>query len=163
MSFLVSLPTDDGFLRRECPACEQEFKWFDGQTEDAPEDADVPSVYFCPYCGAPAPVDNWYTQEQVEYIKIQLAGPAVDGIVDSLSDIARKLNRIRGPIGLNLSVKGDRPESPIPILEPHDLTIVASPCHSYEPIKISDDWAHPIHCLVCGELFVLPPVPPNQD
>lgn len=31
----VSIPLDDdGFLRRECPTCEQEFKWFNHDEGD---------------------------------------------------------------------------------------------------------------------------------
>ena len=48
----MSMPLDsDGFLRRECPTCEREFKWFhtpEGEGTAAPI---IDGGYFCPYCG----------------------------------------------------------------------------------------------------------------
>lgn len=61
----VSLPLDsDGFLRRECPTCEEEFnptceeefKWFSHAEGD--HDAEQASQYFCPICGAAAGLDS---------------------------------------------------------------------------------------------------------
>ena len=50
----MSVPLDsDGFLRRECPTCEREFKWFnseEGRGEPVPEGG-----YVCPYCAIQAP------------------------------------------------------------------------------------------------------------
>jgi hypothetical protein len=60
MSIAMSLPLDkDGFLRRECPHCERQFKWWPtAPSEDAPEEArNTPEAYFCPYCHEPAPLD----------------------------------------------------------------------------------------------------------
>jgi hypothetical protein len=39
---------DDGFLRRECPTCDREFKWLPAhdETEATPPPA---GGYFCPY------------------------------------------------------------------------------------------------------------------
>ena len=45
----------------------------------------------------------------------------------------------------------DIPEVPAALAEPSDMQIIASPCHSYEPVKIPDDAAGPFHCLSCGE------------
>lgn len=56
----MSLPLDgDGFLRRECPTCEREFKWLpspdqleegNGESRAAATDAEPPEAYYCPYC-----------------------------------------------------------------------------------------------------------------
>ncbi len=63
-SFSVMLSLDsDGFLRRECPHCLQEFKWHNGPTEDRPEGEEDPPVYHCPRCGASAAPDQWWTPE----------------------------------------------------------------------------------------------------
>ena len=52
MDFQVSLPLDsDGFLRRECPHCVQEFKWHHGPANEEAEAADEPAAYTCPLCG----------------------------------------------------------------------------------------------------------------
>ena len=37
MSLSIELPLDSGFLRRECPNCQLEFKWHHGPTETTPE------------------------------------------------------------------------------------------------------------------------------
>jgi hypothetical protein len=53
MDIPITLPLDsDGFLRRECPKCEREFKWHEGPTEDRPQDWNDPPVYWCPLCGS---------------------------------------------------------------------------------------------------------------
>ena len=41
-SIEMSLPLDsDGFLRRQCPACEREFKWLHAESEGATEAAGI--------------------------------------------------------------------------------------------------------------------------
>lgn len=35
------------------------------------------------------------------------------------------------------------------------MVIVASPGHSYEPVKVPDGTRGPLHCLVCGSQFAL--------
>ena len=67
VSFGMTIPLDsDGFLRRECPTCEREFKWrpSEAEAEEDVEPADA-AGYFCPYCGVQAPDDAWLTQAQV--------------------------------------------------------------------------------------------------
>ena len=56
----VTIPLDnDGFLRRECPSCEEEFKWYAHEEGDA--DAETVDQYFCPLCGVASGVDMWST------------------------------------------------------------------------------------------------------
>jgi hypothetical protein len=45
--------------------------------------------------------------------------------------------------------------SPPPLIDPNDMMMVASPCHSREPLKVSEEWVGTLHCLVCGREFVL--------
>lgn len=66
VSFGITIPLDsDGFLRRECPTCERQFKWrsSEAEAEEVVESADDVG-YFCPYCGVQAPTDSWLTQAQ---------------------------------------------------------------------------------------------------
>jgi hypothetical protein len=65
LGMTISLDSD-GFLRRECPTCERDFKWrpSEGEAEEAVESAND-AGYFCPYCGVQAPVDAWLTSAQV--------------------------------------------------------------------------------------------------
>jgi DNA-directed RNA polymerase subunit RPC12/RpoP len=57
VSFGMTIPLDsDGFLRRECPTCEREFKWRPSEAEVEEHDEPADTVgYFCPYCGVRAP------------------------------------------------------------------------------------------------------------
>jgi len=58
----------------------------------------------------------------------------------------------RGMIKLSVD-QPDEPEPPDPLVEPNDMVAVASPCHPWEPIKVTEDWQESIHCLVCGTEF----------
>ena len=65
----------------------------------------------------------------------------------------------KGLSGPNIKVKRtghlETPVGPDPLVEADDMVIVASPCHSFEPVKVPDDWSQTIHCLVCGERFAV--------
>jgi hypothetical protein len=41
----VSMPLDEGFLRRECRGCSRQFKWFHGSTDERPACA-RPAIVF---------------------------------------------------------------------------------------------------------------------
>lgn len=149
----VSIPLDSqGFLRRECPQCERHFKWHHGPVEPVPEDAPDPVEYFCPYCGESAPPDQWWTRDQVEFIQ-------TTALRETLPEVEAELRRSLEPLGrtgiLRAEVRSDAVNPPPPLFESDDMQGVASPCHSYEPIKILEDWSAPIHCLVCGKPFIV--------
>lgn len=154
MSMSTELPTDDGFLRRECPHCEREFKWHHGPTEERPTDAVDPLVYTCPLCGDTAPPDHWWTKAQLEYAQQAAVGPAMRSIADELKGAFGKPKK-GDLITISMDVDFDEPEPPHALLEPSDMTVVLSPCHPYEPIKVPDDWTDPVHCLLCGQKFAL--------
>lgn len=150
MDILINFPLDaDGFIRRECPACEREFKWFDGATEDRPNDWNDPPVYWCPLCGRSSNHDQFYTTEQVKYIEQSMAGPAADLVNDELDNI------FRGMKGFTVKKSGgaERPEPPTPLTEPNDMNQLQSPCHPWEPVKIPENSASPYYCLVCGAAY----------
>jgi hypothetical protein len=153
MELSVSLPVDpDGYLRRECPQCEREFKWHHGPTEGAPESNETPEFYYCPYCGESAGLDQWYTQGQIETIRAAAIGAVLPKLRDQLREAVAPLNR-SGFIKADISAH--QPLPPPPLIEAVDMIAVASPCHPYEPVKILDSWDAPIHCLVCGALYVV--------
>lgn len=148
------LPLDgDGFLRRQCPTCDQQFKWHHGPAnEEAEKHADA-GVYYCPLCGSPAEADHWFTDDQVDFIQGEAhkaAMPKLDEMLDGV---------FKGLSGPNIKVKRtghlETPVGPDPLVEADDMVIVASPCHSFEPVKVPDDWSQTIHCLVCGERFAV--------
>ena len=54
--------------------------------------------------------------------------------------------------------KADRvkvPDPADPLMEPDDMTIVTSPCHAWEPVKIPEDHVNAVHCIVCGVAFAV--------
>lgn len=138
MELSVSLPVDkSGFLRRECPTCERQFKWFHGSTKDRPDDFLEPENYFCPYCGVPSGHDTWWTPAQLDYARASVMGP-----------ISRYIGSELGS-----SSKVNDHDVPDPLVEPDDMMMVEPPCHPFEPLKMADDWDAPLHCLMCGERF----------
>ena len=152
METSMSVPLDEGFLRRECPSCERQFKWFHGDVEGKPEGADDADVYFCPYCGTTAAVDEWWTPTQLQAAIGELTGPVMQYVEDELKDAFKSLNR-SGFVRAELTTT---PAPPPPALtEPHDMAIVEPPCHPWEPVKVLEDWGEPIHCIVCGAQFTV--------
>lgn len=145
----VSFPLDnDGFLRRECPTCEREFKWHHSEDEGA-SDPIPDSGYFCPYCAVQAQPESWFTKPQQALVEStiqrEIVGPAFDELGRSLRDISR---RSRGL--LNVEIDTERPEPSDPLTEPDDMRTVHFGCHSQEPVKVLEGWSRPVHCLICG-------------
>jgi ribosomal protein S27E len=149
ISIPVELPVDNsGFLRRECPTCEQQFKWF-GHAEGDPS-AEPATQYFCPLCGVAASTDAWWTTEQLEYAR-GAAGPEIDRAVqDMLSDAFKGSKHISYKPDPNFTFGIPTPE---PLIEPDDMVIVEPPCHPNEPLKVPEHATVRAHCLICGEPF----------
>jgi hypothetical protein len=148
-TYSVQLPLDDdGFLRRECPHCDQEFKWFHGPTAERPEGEPDPPVYYCPRCGVSGAPDQWWTEEHLAFIQEYAAAP----VLRELSDEVEKA--FRGVKGLSFR-RGqlDEPEPPAALHEPNDMIILAPPCHPWEPVKVPEETTARVHCLICGEPF----------
>jgi hypothetical protein len=143
----VSLPLDsDGFIRRECPNCEREFKWF--SHEEGDNNAEVVDQYFCPLCGAGAATDSWWTPAQLEYMN-GVNGPAMDQYVQDSIDKMFKGMKVKPNRSFSLGI-----ETPDALTEPDDMMIAEPPCHPNEPMKIPDGTAK-VHCLICGDAFAV--------
>lgn len=152
MDIPVSLPLDsDGFLRRECPTCEREFKWHDGVTDNRPADWNDPLAYWCPLCGRSAGQESWWTPTQLEYMERSAAGPALEMIAD---EIDKELRGIKG-LTFKKGSGSDLPEPPVPMVEPDDMMQITSPCHAWEPVKVPENSAAPYYCLACGEAYAI--------
>ncbi|MER6351346.1 hypothetical protein ABT186_05740 [Streptomyces sp. NPDC001634] len=132
-----------GFIRRECPTCESEFKWFYGETAERPDDFLDPENYFCPYCGVPAGKDSWWTPTQLEYMASVAREPVTEEIGRELSGTGFKFS------------PSPRSEVAEPPSDPDDMVIVEPPCHPFEPLKILEDRLDRIHCLMCGLVFTV--------
>jgi hypothetical protein len=140
----ISMPLDrDGFLRRECPTCEREFKWRPSDDEESVV-AD-PSGYYCPYCGVQA-TDGWLTKPQAETARAAVMRDVVDPMLD---DFGHNLGRSSSGM---FQVNVNREPSPEPpeLSEPDDMRRVDFSCHPSEPLKVLEDWTGPLHCLICG-------------
>jgi hypothetical protein len=142
----MAVPLDsDGFLRRECPTCEREFKW-----RPSPEDEEAQPPpeggYFCPYCAVQAPINSWWTKQQVTTMKSRVFDEVIRPEMDKLADAAASTS---GDF-LQVSVEVTGPEKAPPLTESDDMRRVDFTCHPGEPVKVLDDWTQMVHCLLCG-------------
>ncbi len=137
-SIQVKIPLDsDGFLRRECQSCAQQFKWFNRPADPA----DEPAVqYFCPLCGtaAPANTNSWWTSEQRENV-----------LATAKPEIVRMLKGDSSSIG-GLPFEPSETATANVLVEPNDMVVVQPPCHSNEPTKVPDGSTERVYCLICG-------------
>lgn len=147
ISMPVEFPLDsDGFLRRECPSCEREFKWL-----HTPEGSSYPTdQYFCPLCGVAAGPDSWWTKAQIEHIRAAVMPEIGRAIQDSFERAARSSKFLQVKRGPASHVHGDDPD---PLVEPDDMVIVEPPCHPDEPLKVPAESTGQVHCLICGDEF----------
>jgi hypothetical protein len=146
----MAIPLDsDGFLRRECPTCEREFKWLPGSGDDEAA-ADLPDVgYFCPYCGIQAPANAWLTEAQLAFAQRTAVIEVVEPMLEKFADDIARTFRSTGMT--TRSAPSGRAAEPDPLTEDDDMTRVDFTCHASEPLKVLDDWHHPVYCLICGE------------
>lgn len=142
ISLRISLD-GSGFLRRECPSCRSEFKWFHGETVGRPEGFLEPEKYFCPYCGVSAGKDSWWTPAQLEYAASAAKEAVVEEIGSEFSSAGFKFSP---------STRSGIAEPP---RDPDDMVIVEPPCHPFEPLKVLDDRLDRIYCLTCGLPFTV--------
>ena len=153
VSLGMSLPLDiDGFLRRECPTCEREFKWLPSSDEDDVEPTPAPDGgYFCPYCAIQAPDGQWFTKPQVELaenaVATQVVGPMLEDFTRDLDSLGRRSGGF-----LSVSATYDGLDEMEPLTDADDMKRVDFACHPREPVKVLDDWDGPMFCLVCGEV-----------
>lgn len=147
MSTSMSVPLDsDGYLRRECPTCEQQFKWHASDEEDTP----IVDQYFCPLCGVPAGLDDWWTQEQLDHAEALIMPEAMRTISDAFGDAFGNSKYVSYEPSSDPSA--DLP-APDVLHEPDDMVIVEPPCHPNEPLKVPDAATAHAYCLICGQPF----------
>lgn len=169
--FNISLPLDsDAFLRRECPLCKKQFKisvtpdetksfiqkeienylieneLLEKEEDESPEEAE----YWCPYCGETAKAGAWWTEEQLEYIRIFPYNYMAETLNKEFTQRKHQFSRM----GNNFfSVKLDFNEMPYkePWISPEvdDLVLYDLPCCKVK-IKLDDKPIHRIYCYKCG-------------
>jgi endogenous inhibitor of DNA gyrase (YacG/DUF329 family) len=145
----VQLPLDDdGFLRRQCPSCEQQFKWFSSSGDEG--ESETHHQFFCPLCGRPSGSESWYTTEQADYMQ-EISAPEIDRHIQDMVGDAFK-----GIKGFNFRANSDfttQTSVPEPLIEVNDMIIVEPPCHPLEPLKIPSAHLSLVRCLICGSAF----------
>jgi uncharacterized Zn finger protein (UPF0148 family) len=147
----MTIPVDsDGFLRRECPTCEREFKWL-ATPPDQAEDTESPQHggYYCPYCGVQAETGSWLTKAQAELAQNVAMREVVDPMLKKLGDDLKKMSSRSGGL---VSVEWKQPSTPeiAPLTEADDMVRVDFSCHPTEPVKIMETWSEKPYCLICG-------------
>jgi hypothetical protein len=136
----MRIPLDaDGYLRRECPNCERDFKRLVRKVSEAELSRRSSSELFCPYCGLRSPSNTWLTKAQIEYTKKVLA-----------ELVARERTRRGVKTLLLLPFPGSSRLTNGELSEANDMKVVRPPCHSEYAIKVSDLWIGDLHCAVCG-------------
>jgi DNA-directed RNA polymerase subunit RPC12/RpoP len=148
----MSMPLDsDGFLRRECPTCERELKWYSTPKEEEGTAAPIADGgYFCPYCGVQAEANTWFTQAQAELARNTVATQVVGPMLKKFGDDMKGIGRSSGGM-ISAEVKYDAPDELDPLTEVDDMTRVDFECHPTEPVKVLDDWDKPVRCAICGK------------
>lgn len=140
----LKIPLDaDGYLRRECPNCEREFKRIVVGPSESKVSHPATAGLYCPYCGVQALSNRWLTKSQVALTKVAVADQVADakphGALKSLSSL----------------VSWGRTAVPqVEAIELNDMEVVRFTCHPKGPIKVYDGWIGKVHCLVCGASVV---------
>ena len=150
-SFSMPVPLDsDGFMRRECPTCEREFKCIVAQDDDDATPA-PDGGYFCPYCAVQAPPDAWWTKDQIEEATRIVAKEGLPEILEQFHQGMEKATRGSKNVSYTRgSGQLDTPEPREDGTEADDMKRVDFSCHPGDPVKVLDDWDREVHCLICG-------------
>jgi DNA-directed RNA polymerase subunit RPC12/RpoP len=147
----MSMPLDsDGFLRRECPTCEREFKWLHTSEEEGTSAPIADGGYFCPYCGVQSEANTWLTHAQIELAQNMVATQVLGPMLKKFGNDIKGIGRGSGGL-LSAEVKYDAPDELDPLTEVDDMTRVEFECHPTEPVKVLEEWDKPIRCLICGK------------
>lgn len=149
VSIEMTLPLDkDGFLRRECPNCERQFKLKQVNSSAETQEDNNDESYYCPYCHEFAPPNAWWTKEQLEYAQ-QLAYKEV--LEPELRNLQRQIESLNGSDSF-VSVDVELSNSPEPnfLNEPDDMVRVDFPCHPEDPLKLEETWEQDVACFICG-------------
>ena len=145
---LITFPLDaDGFLRRACPTCREEFKWLPSSPNR--DDEEPRSAYWCPYCRASAPVGEWATGAQVDHIRNEVLSRTIGPALGSLGASVRRLSSRSGGLITATLTMSEPTRAPL-IFEPNDMRRVEFPCHPSEQLKVANHWPGAVSCLVCG-------------
>lgn len=169
----ISFPLDsDGFFRRQCPSCRREFKVLvekseltsladrgldsfmvetTGEDEKLELAEYAESKLTCPYCGELAGKYNWWTQQQLAYIRTVARNVAVKSINEELIRPLKRAARrtTSGFVSLKFEGKEIREQEAWMPPEADDLEAFELACCN-RMIKIQEDWSGVVYCFFCG-------------
>lgn len=146
----ISIPLDsDGFLRRECPTCEREFKWLQDDADDAESLGTPDGGYYCPYCAIQAPPGSWFTQAQLDLAENEVINEVIAPELERFSSDIESIGRRPGSL-VSFRADYDLPDKLDPLIEADDMKRISFTCHPGEPVKVLDDWDRQVYCLICG-------------
>ncbi len=166
----ISLPLDDGFLRRECPLCHREFKilleehelvdlaqrgldsfMINQEGESSNDEEEDTNQYFCPYCGQEASDDGWWTQEQLAYIGIYAKNIMAKLVNENFIRPLKKTFRSQksGLVSFRFEGKEMKQQEPWISPESDDMEVFKLPCCERK-MKIEENWPGTVHCYFCG-------------
>lgn len=97
-------PDEHGYIGRECPDCEKYFKVKPGTGVLDATDC------HCPYCNSIAPIDHFFTKQQIEYAQSVALNHISRELLGMMKKMERKPDR-NAFISIGITVKG----SPTPI------------------------------------------------
>lgn len=138
----ISLDSE-GFVRRECPKCEREFKLQtlekDFQTPPVKNSGEVT----CPYCKHRSSADQWWSKNQVKYINDMQSFFAFNFITP-------KALKIKSTPFVTVKTTITQTEEPIMPSEIDDMKRISITCCERD-IKILENWNGDIVCPDCSK------------
>ena len=139
----ITLPLDNGFVRRACPTCEREFKWLFAESQEEATEPDDRG-YCCPYCGVWAQPDQWQPRPRSS---TSSRSRWARSPTRPTRFLAVQPPRERAQVHPRRSASAASGMPP----EPADMRRVDFECHPEDQLKVAEDWGKPVHCLICGE------------
>ncbi|MDD4981555.1 MAG: hypothetical protein PHS12_02185 [Candidatus Omnitrophica bacterium] len=121
------------------------------ESKEKPEDKEIESRFFCPYCGQQAQGNNWWTESQLDYIR-RIAENIMAGLINE--NLIRPLKKdFHKPISglISISFEGKEIEQKELHIAPEtdDMEIFDLPCCNRK-IKIENNKEELVHCFFCG-------------
>jgi uncharacterized Zn-finger protein len=140
----ICMPVDDdGYFRRSCPYCNNEFKIKKEDQEDLLSEKD----YWCPYCGQTADRNKWWTREQIE-LRHKIEKNIAADIINR--DLIKPLQRLHSPSS-GIRVTTHELERGNELINPdiNEMNTIPLPCCN-KTIKIAEEWDKTVYCFYCG-------------
>ena len=158
----IGFPADgQGFVRRECPRCQRQFKTPGGpadgaivqrylakhlQLENCHEVTADDVLFHCVYCGCGARADEWCTPQQRAWMERVANALRAQMRFEQLTFAYRTLRDNPGPTFLAVAPPCDLPQLEY---EPDDMRRASFFC-CVEDVKLDARWRRCVCCPRCG-------------